>query len=331
MGGGKGAPPPPPPTGKGPPKSTAAPFAPKGAQAAPKAGPGGMAALLAHVKDKGEDMDKQHAMDIDDVDLTLIDKDAKGETFTCPRCGLEILVSMAQSHANSHSAEVLPWLYLGAARNADNGKELTVRTGITHILNVAHEVNQDRDARAEWEAYNKEKNIPCEYKKFAWTDTADQDILKEMEGPIEFIRTAHEHDASNHILVHCVQGISRSASVVLYYLMKYEKMSLKDAFEHVHKLRTVVEPRAEFLRQLGKYECTAFGLAKPTLTPEDVYADKTVLNVDDPVVEVKAADAARAADDNQEATTQSGSRSTRCCPYFWWGSARPMSGTLSSE
>eukprot|EP00928_Gymnodinium_smaydae_P003702 TRINITY_DN11309_c0_g2_i1.p1 TRINITY_DN11309_c0_g2~~TRINITY_DN11309_c0_g2_i1.p1 ORF type:complete len:810 (+),score=96.62 TRINITY_DN11309_c0_g2_i1:86-2515(+) len=313
MGGaGKAAPPPPKNAGKGGAgKAKPEPFVPKGAPAA-KAGVGGMAALLARVKDKGEAMDKEHGMNIDDVDLTKIDKDAKGETFKCPRCQLEILVSMAESHANSHSAEILPWLYLGAARNADNGKELTVRTGITHILNVAHEVNQDRDAKKEWEEYNAENNRPCEYKKFSWTDTADQDILKEMAGPIEFLHDAHEKDVNNHILVHCVQGISRSASVVLYYLMKYEKMSLKNAFDHVHKLRTVVEPRSEFLRQLGAYECKAFGLDKPTLTPEDVYADKTLLNVDDPIVPLAAVDPARAPGNDQVSTAQSGVAGATC-------------------
>lgn len=38
-------------------------------------------------------------------------------------------------------------------------------------------------------------------------------------------------------MVHCVAGVSRSASLVLAYLMKHMKMSLKDAFELVRSAR----------------------------------------------------------------------------------------------
>merc|ERR1719436_1600754 len=133
-----------------------------------------MAALLNKVEVAGQEMDKSHGLEIEGVDLSGIDPTAKGETFKCPRCEKEILVCMEETHRNSHSAEVLPWLFLGAARNADNAKELTVRTGITHILNVAHETNQDHDAKKDWQIYNEEKCVPCTYKKVAWTDTRDQ-------------------------------------------------------------------------------------------------------------------------------------------------------------
>ena len=41
-------------------------------------------------------------------------------------------------------------------------------------------------------------------------------------------------------LVHCVAGISRSASMILVYLMKYQKMSLKDAHILVKSKRPFV-------------------------------------------------------------------------------------------
>merc|ERR1719373_809142 len=101
-----------------------------------------------------------------------------------------------------------------------------------------------------------------------------------MAAPIEFIRRAHEADPQHHVLVHCVQGISRSASVVIFYLMKYELMSLREAFEKTKKCRPIIEPRPEFLDQLGQFECDARGLAEPTLTSAEVYEGKTRLDLD---------------------------------------------------
>jgi predicted protein tyrosine phosphatase len=275
--GAKGPPGPPPPRDpNAKPKAKATP-PPKIANASGKTG---MAELLSKVADRGVVMDRDNALDIEGVDMSGIDADAKGETMKCPRCEKEVLVSFYDSHKNSHSAEILSWLFLGGGRNADNGKELTVRTQITHILNVAAELNQDRDAKQEWQDYAKEKGIPCEYLKIEWTDTAQQDIIKEMEGMIDFIRAAHTASPDNHVLVHCVQGISRSASVILYYLMLDEKMTLREAFDLLKERRPIAEPRPEFLDQLGAYECRLNGLDKPTLTTAEVYEGKIRLNVD---------------------------------------------------
>lgn len=41
-------------------------------------------------------------------------------------------------------------------------------------------------------------------------------------------------------LVHCVAGISRSASMILVYLMKYQRMSLREAHAYVKSRRPFV-------------------------------------------------------------------------------------------
>jgi len=60
-------------------------------------------------------------------------------------------------------------------------------------------------------------------------------------------------------LVHCVAGISRSASMCIVYLMKYHKMTLRDAHEHVKSKRSFIRPNLGFWRQMMDYEKKLLG------------------------------------------------------------------------
>lgn len=62
-----------------------------------------------------------------------------------------------------------------------------------------------------------------------------------------------------NICVHCVAGVSRSTSLVLAYLMKYQKMDLHSAFSFTHAKRPVVRPNNGFFHQLLNYEYKLFG------------------------------------------------------------------------
>ncbi|XP_016980253.2 dual specificity protein phosphatase 18 [Drosophila rhopaloa] len=55
-------------------------------------------------------------------------------------------------------------------------------------------------------------------------------------------------------LIHCVAGVSRSASLCLAYLMKHARMSLREAYKHVQSIRPQVRPNSGFFQQLRRYE-----------------------------------------------------------------------------
>lgn len=57
-----------------------------------------------------------------------------------------------------------------------------------------------------------------------------------------------------NILVHCMAGVSRSASVVIYYLMKKFHLSWERAKEIVRSKRHIINPNASFQMQLKMYE-----------------------------------------------------------------------------
>lgn len=60
-------------------------------------------------------------------------------------------------------------------------------------------------------------------------------------------------------LVHCVAGVSRSASICIAYLMKYKRMPLDQAYKHVKKCRSVIQPNVGFWKQLIEFERRLFG------------------------------------------------------------------------
>ncbi|KTG38377.1 hypothetical protein cypCar_00018056 [Cyprinus carpio] len=67
----------------------------------------------------------------------------------------------------------------------------------------------------------------------------DIDTLKKLKGGV--------------VLVHCNAGVSRSASVVIGFLMSQEKMSFDEAFSAVKTARPYIQPNPGFMSQLKKY------------------------------------------------------------------------------
>lgn len=54
---------------------------------------------------------------------------------------------------------------------------------------------------------------------------------------------------TGRVLVHCAMGVSRSATIVLAFLMIFENMTLVDAIQTVQAHRDIC-PNSGFLRQL---------------------------------------------------------------------------------
>ncbi|KAL8202232.1 UNVERIFIED_CONTAM: Dual specificity phosphatase dupd1 [Gekko kuhli] len=67
------------------------------------------------------------------------------------------------------------------------------------------------------------------------------------EGPVQPFTFGHK------VLVHCAMGRSRSASLVLAYLMIYKNMTVVDAIDQVLKHRCIL-PNRGFLKQLRELD-----------------------------------------------------------------------------
>lgn len=95
------------------------------------------------------------------------------------------------------------------------------------------------------------KDDSIDYLIFDVKDTTQQELCPIFVAVHDAIlHRSREYGSQVRVLVHCQHGISRSASVVLYLLMKFESMSLKDAFRHLKSRRRIILPNSGFMRQL---------------------------------------------------------------------------------
>lgn len=62
-------------------------------------------------------------------------------------------------------------------------------------------------------------------------------------------------------LVHCVAGVSRSASLCLAYLIKHGQMTFQQAFQHLRHQRPCIRPNMGFFKQLIEFETRVHGVA----------------------------------------------------------------------
>ena len=74
--------------------------------------------------------------------------------------------------------------------------------------------------------------------------------------------------------MHCIQGISRSVSMVIAYLIAKEKISLKDAYAKVKENRKLARPNKGFLKQLIDFEFIRRG--ENSLSIDDLYPPGTI-------------------------------------------------------
>ena len=132
--------------------------------------------------------------------------------------------------------EIIDGLWLGNFTSAENVEDLK-KKGITKILTV---MNQDGPN------YKSEDGFI--HKKIAIIDLSNQNIIKYFGECLNFI------NGEEKVLVHCMAGASRSATIVVAYLMWKEKMKYKDAMDFVKQKRFIIYPNFGFRDQLKKFE-----------------------------------------------------------------------------
>ena len=102
--------------------------------------------------------------------------------------------------------------------------------------------------------------------KISAEDSEDYDIKQHFEKAIEFIDNNRKIGS---VYVHCLAGISRSATIVIAYLMKNGKMNFCEAAKYVQSQRSCIYPNFGFCKQLIEYE-KELDLLKEKLTESNL-------------------------------------------------------------
>ncbi|XP_068166888.1 dual specificity protein phosphatase 26-like [Antennarius striatus] len=147
----------------------------------------------------------------------------------------------------SHADEVWPGLYIGDRCSAENRDALRSH-GVTRVLNAAHQRGS-----AQPEAY---EGLGIAYMGVEAQDSCGFDLSVSFHTAADFIHGALSR--GGRVLVHCQVGVSRSATLVLAYLMLKQKLTLVEAVCAVKENRGVL-PNRGFLRQLLKLDRQLFG------------------------------------------------------------------------
>ncbi|XP_038065867.1 serine/threonine/tyrosine-interacting protein-like [Patiria miniata] len=147
--------------------------------------------------------------------------------------------------ARREMQEIVPGLFLGPYAAATKSQlPVLMDHGITHIVCIRQDI----------EAQFIKPNFPehFEYLVLNVADNATENIISHFSKVKDFI------DKSNlfggKVLVHGNAGMSRSAALVIAYVMETFGLAFKDAVHYVQQRRFCISPNEGFMRQLEEYE-----------------------------------------------------------------------------
>lgn len=139
---------------------------------------------------------------------------------------------------------IIDHLYLGSERAAVDLDYLS-KNAIGKVLVISE------SCRAYFES-----NAQLKYLVIKLPDEPESSLLDVLQQALEFMEPGEPATGSfgSNCLVHCVSGMSRSASLVIAYIMTKHGKSYDEAFALVKQKRAVICPNHGFIHQLKSLE-----------------------------------------------------------------------------
>ena len=141
---------------------------------------------------------------------------------------------------------ILPYLYL---TNKTGVCDSTLQSlGITCVVGASesHELQPPR--------------YPCDFRRIPVPNdptSRGPNIIKYFDEVADLIHRCER--GGGRVLVHSLKGRSRGPTLVIAYLMKYERMTLSESFAMVSGQRHIIRPFYSFWKQLITYEKELYG------------------------------------------------------------------------
>ena len=162
----------------------------------------------------------------------------RSNLFYCVDCYLKKKNEKYEADLNYHTKldfkEIIPnKLYLGNNESAKN-LQILQKHNITSILICGYFLSEF---------------FPGQfiYKTLEIQDNEYEIIINSLIKGIEFI------ESNKTILVHCREGISRSSTIVIGYIMYKEKKSYNEAENFVREKKDDIKPNENFVKQLKEF------------------------------------------------------------------------------
>ena len=138
---------------------------------------------------------------------------------------------------DEHMNYIIDNIYLGdidAAQNITYLKEYN----ITAVVNCADEFFSE---------YEDIKFI--ELRLYDDSDPKSENLFPRIEVAYKFIKL----HSKNNVLVHCAMGVSRSATMVIFYLMKEKGWDYDTCYQYIIERRPTIAPNEGYIYQLKQY------------------------------------------------------------------------------
>lgn len=174
------------------------------------------------------------------MQLAKIPKMRKLSIQSGPQCQpLTPAPRIPSSQRANKPIQICPRLYISDLSVAESSSALSA-LGVTHIVSAMRGnvvVPSDLDI--------------C-HRQWQLDDSPFAELAEHLPATTDFIHEALSQP-SGVVLVHCIQGISRSTSVVAAYLVASQGCSPTEAIDFIKSKHPIAEPNFGFVKQLGEY------------------------------------------------------------------------------
>ncbi|KAI1719949.1 dual specificity phosphatase, catalytic domain-containing protein [Ditylenchus destructor] len=133
------------------------------------------------------------------------------------------------------------FMFLGSQNDALN-PSLLQSYGITKVINLS-------------ETCPRPEGLPDDANHFLRIPIKDSycaKLLPHFDQAFKFIENARR--SGEKVLLHCLAGISRSATLAIAYIMRSQRLSSEEAYKFVKTRRQSISPNFNFMGQLMEYE-----------------------------------------------------------------------------